>query len=97
MTVICAAMSHAGILHVCRAFDDADVIHVEDRVDPVADLEIIHNELRQKDLERINGVVESIVKLKSRGLKKEQLEELDLAERLKAWLEGGKDVRQVPK
>ena len=90
-------MSHAGILHVCRAFDDADVIHVEDRVDPVADLEIIHNELRQKDLERINGVVESIVKLKSRGLKKEQLEELDLAERLKAWLEGGKDVRQVPK
>lgn len=25
----------AGIFHVCRAFDDADVVHVEDRVDPV--------------------------------------------------------------
>ena len=24
-----------GIFHVCRAFDDADVVHVEDRVDPV--------------------------------------------------------------
>ena len=32
-----------GIMHVCRAFDDADVVHVEDRVDPVADLEIIHS------------------------------------------------------
>ncbi len=31
-----------GIFHVCRAFEDADVVHVEDRVDPVEDLEIIH-------------------------------------------------------
>ena len=31
-----------GIFHVCRAFEDVDVVHVEDRVDPVADLEIIH-------------------------------------------------------
>lgn len=37
-----------GIFHVCRAFEDADVVHVEDRVDPVADLEIIHAELRAK-------------------------------------------------
>ena len=31
-----------------RAFDDVDVIHVEERVDPVADIEIITNELRLK-------------------------------------------------
>ena len=31
-----------GIFHVCRGFEDADVTHVEDRVDPVQDLEIIH-------------------------------------------------------
>eukprot|EP00897_Mesotaenium_endlicherianum_P001167 jgi/Mesen1/11050/ME000099S10489 len=37
-----------GIFHVCRAFDDSDVIHVEDTVDPIRDLEIIHNELRLK-------------------------------------------------
>jgi obg-like ATPase 1 len=35
---------------VCRAFEDPDVIHVEDRVDPVADLDIIHAELRAKDI-----------------------------------------------
>lgn len=32
-----------GIFHVCRGFEDADVVHVEDRVDPVADLDIIHS------------------------------------------------------
>ena len=37
-----------GIFHVMRAFDDPDVIHVEERVDPVADIEIISNELRLK-------------------------------------------------
>lgn len=36
-------------VRVRRAFEDADIIHVEDRVDPVADLEIIHSELRAKD------------------------------------------------
>ena len=32
-------------------FEDADVIHVEDRVDPVQDIDIITSELRIKDLE----------------------------------------------
>lgn len=31
-----------GIFHVLRAFEDPDVTHVEDRVDPVADLDIIN-------------------------------------------------------
>jgi obg-like ATPase 1 len=42
-----------GIFHVCRAFEDPDVTHVEDRIDPVGDLEIIHSELRLKDIERL--------------------------------------------
>ena len=43
------------MIHCLRAFDDADVIHVEDRVDPVEDIEIITNELRVKDLEFMNN------------------------------------------
>jgi GTPase involved in cell partitioning and DNA repair len=31
-----------GIFHVCRGFEDPDVIHTEDRIDPVEDLDIIH-------------------------------------------------------
>lgn len=42
-----------GIFHVCRAFSDEDVIHVEGDVNPVRDLEIIFDELRLKDLERL--------------------------------------------
>ena len=34
-----------GIVHVMRAFEDAEVIHVEDRVDPVEDIEIITQEV----------------------------------------------------
>ena len=82
-----------GIFHVCRAFDDADVVHVEDRVDPVEDLEIIHSELRAKDIERCKSAIESVKKLIPRGLKKEQKEDLDAGEKVLAWLEEGKDIR----
>lgn len=46
-----------GIFHMCRAFSDADVTHVEGEVNPVRDLEIIFNELRLKDLERLEKLV----------------------------------------
>jgi len=38
-----------GIMHVIRAFEDDDVIHAEDTVDPVRDLNTIMSELRIKD------------------------------------------------
>lgn len=47
-----------GIFHVCRAFSDEDVTHVEGDVNPVRDLEIIFNELRLKDLGRLMKLVE---------------------------------------
>ncbi|KAF9223598.1 hypothetical protein BS17DRAFT_733193 [Gyrodon lividus] len=40
-----------GIFQVVRAFDDAEVIHVEGDVDPLRDMEIIQTELRLKDIE----------------------------------------------
>jgi len=38
-----------GLFHLCRAFDDEDVTHVEGEVDPIRDLGIINEELRLKD------------------------------------------------
>lgn len=35
-----------GIFQVVRAFDDAEVIHVEGEVNPIRDMEIIQTELR---------------------------------------------------
>lgn len=40
-----------GIFQVVRAFDDAEVTHVEGDVDPIRDMEIIQRELRLKDIE----------------------------------------------
>jgi obg-like ATPase 1 len=50
-----AFLSHVrsvdGIFQVVRAFDDAEVIHVEGDVDPIRDMEIIRTELRLKDID----------------------------------------------
>jgi len=50
-----AFLSHVravdGIFQVVRAFDDAEVIHVEGEVEPLRDMQIISTELRLKDIE----------------------------------------------
>ena len=56
-----------GIFHVMRAFDDADVIHVEDRVDPIEDIDIITGELRLKDIEFVGKHVEELKRMAGRG------------------------------
>eukprot|EP00899_Mesostigma_viride_P000770 jgi/Mesvir1/10694/Mv13784-RA.1 len=45
-----------GIFHVVRAFDNDDVVHVEDSVDPVRDLDIITAELCAKDIAYVDKV-----------------------------------------
>src|SRR5882757_9072483 len=43
-----------AILHVVRCFDDPNVVHVENRIDPVADVETITAELCLKDLDTVD-------------------------------------------
>lgn len=87
-----------GIIHVLRAFDDPDIIHVEDRVDPIGDIEIITNELRAKDLEAVARRKADLDKEKSRmnsnpALRKEFEAEQAFLAKLKEYLEAGKEVR----
>lgn len=49
------------------AFEDEDIIHVEGCVDPVRDIEIIHEELRMKDEEMIGPIIEKLEKTAVRG------------------------------
>jgi obg-like ATPase 1 len=51
-----------GIFQVVRAFDDAEVIHVEGDVDPLRDMEIIQNELRLKDVEWVQKQLDGLKK-----------------------------------
>lgn len=49
-----------GIFQVIRAFDDAEVIHVEGDVNPLRDMEIIQTELRLKDIEWVEKHLEGL-------------------------------------
>ena len=42
-----------AIVHVLRCFEDADVTHVEGRIDPVADAETVETELMLADLDSL--------------------------------------------
>lgn len=65
-----AFLSHVravdAIFHVCRAFDEVDVIHVDGEVNPVKDLETIHHELRLKDEEFIRSAIADLKKTMGR-------------------------------
>jgi len=56
-----------AIAHVVRCFENDDVVHVEGRVDPVADVETINTELQLADLESIERSLEKAEKLKRSG------------------------------
>uniref|UniRef100_A0A182XY63 Obg-like ATPase 1 n=1 Tax=Anopheles stephensi TaxID=30069 RepID=A0A182XY63_ANOST len=66
-----AFLSHINacdaIFHLCRAFEDPDVTHVEGEVDPVRDLSIISEELRLKDEEKLMINLDKLEKLVTRG------------------------------
>lgn len=49
-----------AILHVLRCFDDDNIVHVDGRVDPVRDKEIIDYELQIKDLETIDSRIAKV-------------------------------------
>ena len=46
-----------GIFHLVRAFDSDEVVHVDDSVDPIRDLETIEQELCLKDKATLEGVL----------------------------------------
>ena len=58
-----------AILHVVRAFEDPNVIHVENTVDPVRDIEIIDTELLLADLEGLSKKLDRVGRLARVGQK----------------------------
>lgn len=88
-----------GIIHVLRAFEDDDVIHAEDTVDPVRDIITICNELRIKDLSFMKSKLEmhkkglSAAKTKSSAALKKWEEEQATMEKIVSCLEEGRDIK----
>ena len=83
-----------AIAHVLRCFEDDDVTHVDGRVDPVADADIIETELMLADLENIEKRLSNLVR-KLKGGDKEALMQKDLLERAKEAIESSQPARTV--
>ncbi len=83
-----------AIIHVLRCFEDDDITHVDGRVDPVSDAEVIETELMLADLESIDKRLANLVR-KIKGGDKDALEQNDLLTRAKEAIENDKPARTV--
>ncbi|MFU8895327.1 MAG: redox-regulated ATPase YchF [Gammaproteobacteria bacterium] len=83
-----------AIGHVVRCFEDADVVHVEGRVDPASDIEVIHLELALADFETVSRNLERAVKTAKTG-RKEDLQRRDLLAQVADHLDQGLPVRSM--
>jgi GTP-binding protein YchF len=79
-----------AVVHVLRCFEDGNIVHVEGRVDPISDAEIIETELALADLESIEKRIPALQKKKGDKIAAAQL---SLLERLLPILSEGKPAR----
>jgi len=83
-----------AVCHVVRCFEDSDVIHVEGRVDPAADIEVINTELALADLETVHKARQRVEKVAKSGDKVARAQ-LALLERVEAEMDTGKPARAI--
>jgi ribosome-binding ATPase len=70
-----------AICHVVRCFEDSSIIHVEGKIDPLRDIEIINLELTIADLEIINNRIDKIKKKAETTKDKESLKSKETLEK----------------
>ena len=83
-----------AVAFVSRCFIDDDITHVENRIDPISDLEIIETELMLADLESLEKRVGNVEK-KAKGGDKEAQTTLRLINMALTPLRAGKSARVV--
>jgi GTP-binding protein YchF len=82
-----------AILHVLRCFDDDNVVHVDGKVNPVRDKEIIDTELQLKDLESVEAKLKKYEKVAKAGSDKEAIRIYAALTKVKTALESGQSAR----
>ena len=83
-----------AIIHVLRCFEDENVIHVDGKVDPISDKEIIDLELQLKDLETIEKRVGALER-KAKSGDKEATRTYEIYVKAKIHLESGNSIRSI--
>ena len=83
-----------AIAHVVRCFENDNVIHVANRIDPIADIEIINMELVMADLESCEKQMQRLVRV-AKGGDKDAKAQIVVLEKLIPAFEEGKSARTV--
>ena len=83
-----------AICHVVRCFENDDVIHVNNKVDPIADIETIDTELALADLESVDKALQRAERAAKTG-DKDAKARVEVLARVRAGLDAGKPARAL--
>ncbi|KRG77218.1 GTP-binding protein [Stenotrophomonas ginsengisoli] len=83
-----------AIAHVVRCFEDGNVIHVANKVDPIADIDTIDTELALADLEAVLKALDRASRA-AKANDKEALARKPVLEKLAAVLDQGRSARSA--
>lgn len=83
-----------AIAHVVRCFENPDIIHVANRIDPIADIEIIDTELALADLDSVDKAIKRYERLVKSG-DKEAAARIEVLKLLSGHLDQGKPARSA--
>lgn len=84
-----------AIIEVVRCFESKDIIHVENSVDPIRDIEIINLELVMADLDTVQNRISKIAVKAQVTKDKESVIELNALNKVKSFLDDGKAARNA--
>ncbi|RMX00464.1 redox-regulated ATPase YchF [Allofranklinella schreckenbergeri] len=84
-----------AVINVVRCFEDANVVHVAGKVDPIADIEVIQTELCLADLGTVEKSIQRYTKLAKSGNDKEAAKMLALLQRLQPALDEARPIRTL--
>ncbi|HBX36820.1 MAG TPA: redox-regulated ATPase YchF [Pseudohongiella sp.] len=83
-----------AIAHVVRCFEDSNIVHVADTINPVADIETINTELALADLESVEKGILRLGRI-AKGGDKDAVRQIALFEKVKQHLDGAQPVRSM--
>jgi GTP-binding protein YchF len=83
-----------AIAHVVRCFENTDIVHVEGKINPESDIEVIDTELALADLESVEKAVNRVGRVANSG-DKEAKAKLVILQRLQQQLNEGKPARAL--
>ena len=82
-----------AIVHVVRCFANDNIVHVDGRIDPASDIDTINTELLLSDMEILDRRIQKTTTMAKAD--KQLQSELDLLNRIYAWLGDGKNARAM--